>query len=259
MTVPAEVSNDYQIDSKILERLLADGDLAQLSPAQRTQYYLQTCKSMNLNPLTQPFAYIRLNNKLCLYPTRNCTDQLRKLHKISINVLSQTSTSQGLYIVNVRATDPSGRTDEDCGCVAIGDKIAPEFRSNLQMRAMTKAKRRVTLSICGLSWPDESELPDIPGVEVVEGKKENQELNALTLAAAEQQPPPHDPDTGEIIESTDILEARRKLAAAAGQGTEALQKAWLELPNAVRKILEQPKEDFYKPIAVEVDLRRQAP
>jgi hypothetical protein len=45
-----------------------------------------------------------------------------------------------------------------------GDMLA-----NAMMRCETKAKRRVTLSIVGLGWTDESEIDSIPGAAVVDG------------------------------------------------------------------------------------------
>jgi hypothetical protein len=37
-----------------------------------------------------------------------------------------------------------------------------EARANAELKAVTKAKRRATLSICGLGWLDETEVDDIP-------------------------------------------------------------------------------------------------
>ena len=42
-----------------------------------------------------------------------------------------------------------------------------EALANALMKAETKAKRRVTLSLCGLSWPDESEVESIPEARTV--------------------------------------------------------------------------------------------
>jgi hypothetical protein len=51
----------------------------------------------------------------------------------------------------------TGRTDESCGVVSLKGLMG-EARSNKIMCAETKAKRRVTLSICGLGWLDETEV-----------------------------------------------------------------------------------------------------
>jgi hypothetical protein len=145
----------------IMESVIAKGDLAKLTPAERTEYYLQTCKSMGLNPLTQPFSYITLNSKLTLYATRSCADQLRKVNNVSLEIVSR-KLMDDVLTVHVRARLPDGRVDEDWGSVPFPSTLKGEFRANAELKAVTKAKRRATLSICGLGWLDETEIDDIP-------------------------------------------------------------------------------------------------
>jgi hypothetical protein len=64
---------------------------------------------------------------------------------------------EDIYTVTARAEDMTGRTDESCGVVSLKGLMG-EARSNKIMCAETKAKRRVTLSICGLGWLDETEV-----------------------------------------------------------------------------------------------------
>jgi hypothetical protein len=144
-----------------MEQVLTKGDLSKLSQADRNSYYMATCRSLGLNPLTRPFEYIVLNGKLTLYARRDAADQLRKINGISIEILSR-ELHGDILTVAVRARDASGRTDEDLGCVNIG-KAQGEIRANLVLKCVTKAKRRVTLSICGLGFLDETEVEDIPG------------------------------------------------------------------------------------------------
>lgn len=160
-----------------IERVLIDGDLAQLNADQRTSYYNAVCTSLGLNPLTQPFAYIRLNNKLTLYAKRDCTDQLRKVHGVSVTIASR-EVVEDCYVVTARATDRAGRTDESVGAVAISG-IRGEARANALMKTETKAKRRVTLSICGLGLLDETETETVPGAQ-----------RAEYVAPKDQSPPP---------------------------------------------------------------------
>jgi hypothetical protein len=145
----------------VIESVIAKGDLSKLTELQRTQYYVQLCQSMGLNPHTQPFAYITLNGKLTLYAKRDAADQLRKINGISIEVISR-NIEDGLFTVHVRATDRSNRTDEDFGVVALPDTLKGEARANTILKGITKAKRRVTLSISGLGFLDETEVEDIP-------------------------------------------------------------------------------------------------
>ena len=138
------------------DAVLIQGDLSTLSEDQRSAYYMRVCESLGLNPHTQPFEFIPLGGKLKLYATRACSDQLRKLHGVSIQILSR-ELVEDIYTVTARAEDMTGRNDESCGVVSLKG-LQGEARSNKIMCAETKAKRRVTLSICGLGWLDESEV-----------------------------------------------------------------------------------------------------
>jgi hypothetical protein len=118
------------------------------------------CRSLGLNPLTKPFEYLNLNGKLRLYALRDCADQLRRLHGISIYIANRERLSD-IYIVTARAKDRQGREDESTGAVTVGN-LKGDALANALMKAETKAKRRVTLSIAGLGWLDETELETIP-------------------------------------------------------------------------------------------------
>jgi hypothetical protein len=144
---------------EIMEQVLIRGDLSQLTHAERARYYIRVCQSVGLNPLTKPFDYIMLNGKLTLYALKGATDQLRGIHGISASIVSQTEAS-GLLTVHVRVEDMNGRKDEDLGVVTLPKE--GDARANAIMKAITKAKRRATLSVCGLGMLDETELETIP-------------------------------------------------------------------------------------------------
>ncbi len=208
------------IELSVMEKVVIQGDLSALNPSERYLYYTKVCESMGLNPLTKPFDYLRLEGKLVLYATRNCTEQLRKLQKITVIITGRERISD-VYCVTARGTTPDGRTDESMGVVPLvkeekvwdemrGKKIStgniipltPDEFGNALMKAETKAKRRVTLSLAGLGMMDESEIETVEGAERVEvhdeqlpGKKEEKKStktqksttkNATTKAA---QPP----------------------------------------------------------------------
>jgi hypothetical protein len=149
------------VSAETLEHVLATGDLAKLTPPQRLEYMLQTCKLIGLNPLTRPFRFLSFQGQVSMYATKDATDQLRRLHKVSLSVVDK-ALDQGVYVVTVRAQSGDGRHDEDIGAVQLGN-IVGEGRANAMMRALTKAKRRATLSICGLGFIDESDLDGMPG------------------------------------------------------------------------------------------------
>lgn len=146
-----------------IEQALVQGDLSQLDPEQRVNYYLRVCESLGLNPYTKPFDYLLLNGRLVLYARKDATDQLRKLHKVNITAVDHKQIGE-LLLVTVSAITPDGRRDTATGAVATGG-LKGDLLANALMKAETKAKRRVTLSLCGLGMTDESEVDSIPGVE----------------------------------------------------------------------------------------------
>jgi len=148
----------------IIEAVITKGDLGKLSPQERTQYYAEVCRSIGVNPLTKPFEYITLNGRLQLYALRACTDQLRTLRGVSVEDMSETER-EGCLVITCKVRDRDGRTDMAKGAVPIAG-LKGEALANAIMKTETKAKRRATLSICGLGMLDESELETIPAASI---------------------------------------------------------------------------------------------
>ena len=186
-------------NAAMLERVVVGGDLSKLSSTERLLYYRQVCESIGLNPLTRPFQYITLNGRLTLYAGRDATDQLRKIHEVSITDL-HAQKMDDLYVVVAKATDGKGRVDAATGAVSLAG-LKGEAAANAMMKAETKAKRRVTLSLCGLGLLDESEVDSVPDATRVTVDTETGEivtpapLAALTPA----------PVTGEAAEKDVLL------------------------------------------------------
>jgi hypothetical protein len=171
----------------IMESVLVKGDLAKLSAQERADYYAAVCRSVGLNPLTKPFEFITLNGRLVLYALRGATDQLRAIYKVSVEELGETERD-GVYIVTAKVRNGEGRTDMAKGAVALGN-LKGEALANAIMKCETKAKRRATLSICGLGMLDETEVESIP---------EARRAPAPTpIEIAAPAPLDHDPVTGE--------------------------------------------------------------
>jgi hypothetical protein len=143
------------------ERLLVMGDLSQLTPQERLLYYQQLCRSLGLNPVSRPFEYLYFQGKLSLYATKEGAAQLRTQRQVSFTKL-ETKIEAGLCIVSVEATLPDGRSDMDEGITPIQGLSGNEL-ANARLKAITKAKRRVTLSICGLGMLDETEVDTMSG------------------------------------------------------------------------------------------------
>lgn len=152
--------------SVAMEGLLIDGDLSRLTSEQRVQYYKKTCDSLGLNYLTQPFAYIKLNGKLQLYTRKEATEQLRFIHKVSIYKMEK-EVIDGVYVVTSYARTADGKEDVSTGAVTITG-LKGELLANAFLKSETKSKRRVTLSLCGLGYLDETEVNSIPNAPLID-------------------------------------------------------------------------------------------
>ena len=277
----------------VLEAVILKGDLAKLTPDERVQYYQAVCRSIGLNPLTRPLEYMVLQGKQILYARRDAADQLRKLNGISIHIIDQL-LDNNLLTIHVKARDRDGREDEDLGVVSFvyperykdrtgnwtnhpkaGKPLEGEERANSILKCVTKAKRRVTLSISGLGFLDAEDEDDVPVVRAPPTPARNVLL--------------HDPETGEVEEIATGAEARPGavdavpssdpvaragggaapertieqwtmdecdgyLARAAQHGMDELERAWSNLTLAQRKTLKVALERRHKPSAQEADL-----
>lgn len=160
--------------AEIIEQVVVGGDLGKLSPSQRVAYYAKVCESTGLNPYTKPFEYIRLNGRLTLYARKDATDQLRRIHGVS---LDRPTVDYEDDMVIVTITGRSGeRSDTEIGAVSLAG-LKGDAKANAIMKAHTKAKRRLTLSLCGLGWLDETEIETIPSAQRVEVDERGQILN----------------------------------------------------------------------------------
>lgn len=146
-----------QLDA--VELALVLNDLSKLSSEQRLHFIKNLCDRSKISHLSQPFQYLFLNGKLTLYATKNCSDQLRAVHDISVIIVNRERIGD-IYVVTARANLPNGRQDESTGAVWIG-KASGNDLANAYMKAETKAKRRVTLSLMGIGFMDESELETV--------------------------------------------------------------------------------------------------
>lgn len=192
-----------------IENVLIKGDLKALSPEQRNAYYLRLCEMTGLNPLTQPFEYLTLNGKLVLYAKKACTDQLRAIHSISV-VDMDDEERRGVCIVTVKVQDAKGRTDMGKGAVNV-ENLKGDALANAIMKAETKAKRRATLSICGLGLLDETEIDSIPGAVAGAGALPPSPANGAPAISSQRRRVNivTNPDTGKKID-TECANQQRK-------------------------------------------------
>jgi hypothetical protein len=108
-------------------------------------------------------------------------------HKISVTFTERKREGE-IYTVVARATTPDGRIDEATGAVSLGS-LKGDALANAFMKCETKSKRRVTLSICGLSVIDDSEIESTPGARrVSEAEIEKLEVIEKKISKDAQSP-----------------------------------------------------------------------
>ena len=138
-----------------IERVILNRDLRSLTEIERVQYNFALCRSLGLNPLTNPIDYLVNDGKMTPYINATGVAQLRAIHGISTKITSRTTDNQHLHYVTAIATD-GRRTEESTAIVALTDKFGKHLlgqrRADKMMAAETKAKRRATLALVGIHW-----------------------------------------------------------------------------------------------------------
>src|SRR4030095_14798701 len=109
------------------------GDHPPLNVEQKLSYYKAVCDSVGLNPLTKPFDIIRFQGKEILYANKNCAEQLRNIHRISVDK-SQRDRSEAASAVTAYGRNRAGREDTSLGVVPIKG-MGGENLANAMMKA----------------------------------------------------------------------------------------------------------------------------
>ncbi len=219
-----------ELDPQMLGEVLVNGNIAGLTPRHRLDYYKMRCEVAGLDPRAQPFQFVQLNGKLVLYPTKSATDQIAAKRGIQMAVVSHVNEND-LRVTTVKATMPDGRSTEEIGAVSIKGLMG-EALANAYMKAITKAKRRAILSLCGMGGDvDEGDVrpvrfdpatgvievaPEPPPAETrsaAEIKAAAAAANAADLAARAAARPHAQPSLPSL---PPFLEAVRTAAKAAG-------------------------------------------
>ena len=154
-----------------ISKAVALNDLSRLSDAHKMQYYYAYCKSLGMDPLQKPFAFITFKEwdataresveREQLYATKNCGQQLAVRSKLNLVKVDE-KVADGLMEVTYRASTEDGRQVDDIGVVSIKGLVGNNL-ANAKMKAHTKAMRRVTFAFLGLGILDETEIGTIKG------------------------------------------------------------------------------------------------
>lgn len=218
-------NNNSLIPADVIESLVLNGDLSQMTSTQKVKFYNSICNSMGLNPMTQPFEIIPLKGKLKMYAKKDATDQLRRIYGVSVTRID-TNEVAGIYMATAYVKDKFGREDSDTGAVSIAN-LQGENLANAIMKATTKAKRRATLSICGLGMLDESEIEPMQIQQEDEVFSQNVNIDIVD---------PHNPDNinkyGPIAQMIFDQRVPESLFQGVGQTREEFLKSFGEEFNS---------------------------
>jgi hypothetical protein len=174
------------LNQDTINKLVLNGDMKDLTNAQKTEYYGYRCQQAGLDPAAKPFDILVLNGKTILYANASCTQQLTSIHKLSHQITAR-EVQEGIYCVFCRVTGADGRSTENMGAVPL-DGLKGDLRSNAMMKATTKAIRRTVLAHVGLGMLDEDEVATIeePPAEYVWTEEEKDGAKAMLGEFAER-------------------------------------------------------------------------
>lgn len=197
---------NMQMDpGEIIHAVVTKGDVSKMSDQELTAFVVASCKSLGVNPYTQPFDVISVRGGTKkLYPNAKLAEQLRARYGISCEIKQRgIDKDSGLYAVTVRMTDPrTGRMDESQGLMALNGATGQD-KADLIMKCETKAKRRATFSFIGLGWvEDHAQYTDVVSMQTAQDRPVVQTVDYPQIAAPD--PWESEDQTVEYVESTVI-------------------------------------------------------
>lgn len=232
------------LDKKVVSNLILHNDIKQLTAEQKVDFVLTLCQNLGLNPALAPFSVLELQGREIIYANKSCTEQLRKIYGVSItssksDIISMEDGAM-LYRTVVTLQDQTGRTDTGVGIVPLkgynNKSLSADVLANALMKADTKAKRRGTLSICGLGFLDESELDTLPNAKPIEVVLEKDAIPQPQVSEPEDNPDTLFDHKGDINQDKqnppEITDVGAKLASI--KNFRDLQSYWKTLSKPVQ-------------------------
>jgi len=145
------LKKDVILKQEIQSVLTRDGGRCDnLNIDQQAEYKKWLCAKIGVSPTLQPIDLIPTKNGLRPYLNKGAAELIRDERKISITGL-EVSEQNGMFVVSCKVRGQNGRIDCDMGaCLKNGTQKSPMNPNDSLMKAVTKAKRRATLSMCGL-------------------------------------------------------------------------------------------------------------
>jgi hypothetical protein len=144
----ARLAQQNQSNAEVVA-LVTKGDLSKLSNEELVRVYIARCDALGLDVRATPFELINFKGKTQLYPKKEAAEQLRRINGISTKIVEEVITEQGILRVRIEGRDKLGREDEEVAALFVKGMSGQDL-ADAMMKVITKAKRRLTLSMCGL-------------------------------------------------------------------------------------------------------------
>lgn len=139
------MAKDVVLREEIQNVLTRDGGKCDnLTKDHQAEYKKYLCAKIGVSPTLQPIDLIPTKNGLRPYLNKGASELIRDTRKISITGL-EVAEQNGMFVVTCKVRGVNGRIDCDMGACPKGKEP-----NNDLMKAVTKSKRRATLSMCGL-------------------------------------------------------------------------------------------------------------
>lgn len=135
-----------------------EGNWNGVADPDRIAFVKHLCDSLRIPLVQNPFRFIAMKGKTALYAPAEAFELIGKKNAISTPITAEHFDPEtSIYTVKVRATEPGGRHTDEMGKMYCG-KTNGQDLADMQMKTITKAKRRAIKALMGISVFDEDDL-----------------------------------------------------------------------------------------------------
>lgn len=132
----------------------------------RVRFVSRLCEQLGISPVLNPFRFIDMKGVTVLYAPAAATALIGNANRISQEILKEVYDKEKQILkIYIRSSQPDGRFVDEYASLFLGSN-AGEARANLEMKCLTKAKRRGILAMVNMSIPDEEELKQMTSGEI---------------------------------------------------------------------------------------------
>ena len=157
----SEVTNVKTMDEKTslaLVQASLNKDWKTVDQNTRVRFVSRLCEQLGISPVLNPFRFVDMKGITVLYAPAAATALIGNANRISQEILKEVYDKEKQILkIYVRSSQPDGRFVDEYASLYLGSNSG-EARANLEMKCLTKAKRRGVLAMVNMSIPDEDEL-----------------------------------------------------------------------------------------------------